>query len=721
MTTGTSGSFRAAVQAANQTLSLLPLWLALALAVAFATAGGASAQRNVASDRPYTLSAEPNYETARANAATVLTDGREAGGSYWLNGTTLGWRSLTPVIVSIGLAEPTSVGRLQVQAGAKTSGEIYYPSQILAFGGDGTGRFAFLGATELQRDRDSPDPGALRAFDIGFPPRMMREIVVIAFARGPFLFLGEIAAYGADGGTPLTGDLASIDAVRADAIARRRGAIAALPMPVPAGPAITQRWAMPLIPRPDNPAEAAETGCQATRVEPWPDRAGGNDPLPADTPLLASAGGRDYAAFRIVNAASAPAKVSLSGKGKDQVALRWYALAHAQALDYSWVPDVAAPFENGVLPPRSSMTVLAEIEPGRAGEGRATLAISCADAVAHFDMPMRAVALGEMQPLHANLWTYIHEPQHLPAARALACQPDFLSRFHIDTGVIHPSALMDAGGIAPTDLLTQYFKAYRGTRRVLLFMDVKTKPWAFRKMPDGEAAQTLRRWWDWVQGTAKASGYKGEIILYPIDEPQPSDVRLLLKTRDLLRQAGVKARVYATAEQKTAPLLGSLDILQLHRPTAAQREALKSAELHGYDTRRDSKLLSVNGYYRMQGWQAFDLDLAGTGLWSAWDGSGLGDPASGWNPFVGTRERDFGMLYVSPEGCGWPSRRLLAWRRGLEENRILKSCVQGERAGEYRRLVSEAVAKESAGAARQALERIALSCSGDGRSPAKTE
>ena len=674
------------------------------------TTDGAADHRNVAGNRPYSLSPAPNYDGARADAPTILTDGRPASDMYWRNGTALGWTSRTPVIASISLGEARPVSRVQVQAGAKTSGEIYYPSQILVFGGDGAGRFAFLGATGLQQDLESPSEGTLRQFDISIPPREVQEIVVVAFARGPYLFLGEIAAFGADSGAPLAADLSSLDEVRLSATERRRHAIDALPSPKPTGPAITRRWAMPLTEAAESPGEMAHTGCQAARMEPWADAPGSETPVSPDAPLLALAGGRDYAAFRIVNRAGIPAKVSVAGAGTEQTALHWHALAHVRAFDYSWVPDAVAPFEGGVLPPRSSMIVLAEVEPRHAGEARVTVDFGCADQATHFDMPLRTMAPDGAPPLHGNLWTYLHQPQHVPVAWALACEPDFLSRFQISTAVVHPSALLDNGGIRPGDLLSRYFRAYRGARRILLFMDVKTQAWAFRNMPDSEAVQALRAWWDWVQRIAKAERFKGEIILYPIDEPQPNDVPLLLKTRDLLRQAGIKAKAYATVEQKTASALESLDILQLHRPSIASRDAIKVAELQGYDTRRDAKLQSVNAYYRMQGWRAFDLGLAGIGLWSAWDGSGLGDPASGWNPFVGTGERDFGMLYASPDGCGWPSRRLIAWRRGLEENRILRSCAKGERTGDSTHPARAALAAGSAAVARQALEQVFEEC-----------
>jgi hypothetical protein len=172
----------------------------------------------------------------------------------------------------------------------------------------------------------------------------------------------------------------------------------------------------------------------------------------------------------------------------------------------------------------------------------------------------------------------------------------------------------------------------------------------------------------------------------------------------------VTARVYATAEYKSAPALQSLDIVQLHRPTPAMRHSLKVPELESYDTRRDAKLLSVNGYYRLQGWQAFQLGLTGIGLWSAWDSSGSGDPASGWNPFIGAGERDFGVLYAAPERCSWPSRRLLAWRRGLEENRILRSCAKNTPGGGTAAQVAAAVTNGHASTVRQVLETVVENC-----------
>ena len=253
------------------------------------------------------------------------------------------------------------------------------------------------------------------------------------------------------------------------------------------------------------------------------------------------------------------------------------------------------------------------------------------------------------------------------------CDPGFFQHFGIDTMVVHPDALRDVPN-GPPPLLRRYLRAYRHAARVLIAMDVKTRPWPLLNLPDAQAAAALKDWWNWVEGIAREEGVEGELLLYPIDEPQQTDVALLLKVRDLARAASIKALFYSTVEWKVGLRLTSLDVLQLLEPTRLTMLPLTGLEIQGYDIKGDGRLLSPDQYYRRQGWEAFDLGLAGIGLWSLWDSTGLDDPATGWNPF-GIMERDFGLLYSSPEGCAWPSLRLLAWKRGLEENRILRQCA----------------------------------------------
>ena len=132
-------------------------------------------------------------------------------------------------------------------------------------------------------------------------------------------------------------------------------------------------------------------------------------------------------------------------------------------------------------------------------------------------------------------------------------------------------------------------------------------------------------------------------------------------------------------------------------------------ETHLYATRDGGKLQPAHGYYRAQGWQAYLKGFIGLGYWALWDSVGETEPESGWSPFGGG-DRDFGTLYAAPGGCAWPSRRLLAWRRGMEEYRILKYCEGRLGPAIVRQVAAEAIGRPGARAATEALGRFVDLC-----------
>ncbi|MER2536756.1 MAG: hypothetical protein ABTQ31_16500 [Rhizobiaceae bacterium] len=669
---------------------------------------------NLLGGAAYRLDPAPNYQRALGPAGTELTDGRAGEGRIWTSGEAVGWTWRMPVTATFDLDAPAVVDHVRVHAASGTDAGIHLPSQLLVFGRDGSGPFAFLGASELGRSGDDSKGPSVGSVDIRFGPSRVSQLVVVGFARGPFLILSEVEAFGSskEGQEP-DGALADAAALLRFAIDHRRAAIEVEPDARPTGPDMARRWAMPLGPD----ANEGMAACTAERVDPWTGEraapAEGSAAAPAgDAPLVALTGGRDYAAWRIVNRSRQAAPVTMAVAAPAGVEAKVFALAHAQALDRSWVPDVVTPFEPTTLPPRSAMLVLVEASPQQAGHHEMAISIGCAEETRKDALALTAVAADPtVQPLHGNLWTYLHEPPHAPVARALACEPNALAGYGVDTVVVHPGALKADGG-RPEALLRDYFKAYRDAARVLLYMNIRD--WAFAGMPDEDAAEWLRHWWDWVRQVARDEDVGGELLLYPIDEPRYDDLQAMMRFHGLVKKAGIEARIYATLEKRSLTFLPWVDVAQLHRPSQAGVNlaafmGLSNVEL--YDTREDGKLLSPGGYYRRQGWDAFAFGLAGIGVWSAWDSTGLSSPETGWNPFTGERERDFGMLYAGPDGCAWPSLRLLAWRRGLEENRLLKQCEAKLTEERVKRLARSVLDGDAFKAATTVISSLVGACS----------
>lgn len=661
----------------------------------------------------YQLDPAPNYDRALGPAGSELTDGQFGEGRIWTSGEGVGWSWRTPVTIKLELDRPVTADHVRVYAASGTDAQVYLPSQILIFGGAGSGQFSFLGASDLGSDESSSGRPAVSGIDIRFKPAQVRQIVIVAFARGPYLMLSEIKAFGPAGtGEELDGVLADMDALQRFAIAHRRNAIETLQGPQPIGPDIARRWAMPL----GSDADNASATCAAQRIDLWTGEEAGRDTVePANgNPLTALTGGYDYAAWRIVNRSPRATAVKVAVKAASGVDAKIFSLAHVQALDRSWTPDVVTPFEATTLPPDTAMLVLFEASPQQAGQHEVTVSLGCGGETAKETLAVTAVAADpEVKPLHGNLWTYLHQRSHTPVAQGITCDAGFLARYGIDTAVVHPGALKPDDEW-PTDLLRHYFNAYRGASRILLYMDIKTRTWAFGGMPDEDAAIWLRGWWSWVRKIARDEGVEAELQLYPIDEPKSSDLPAMRRFRQLAHSAGIEAPIYATLERRALSILPWVDVAQLLRPSRLDLTAASLAgvgEVQGYDTRGDARLQSPNDYYRRQGWDAYALGLSGVGIWSAWDSTGLSSPETGWSPFTGERERDFGLLYAAPDGCAWPSLRLLAWKRGLEENRLLRQCAPHLPSGYVDNLVRRLLDDDDGlAAATLAIAEVAEAC-----------
>ena len=641
----------------------------------------ASAGINVLLGQTYDSQPAANYVYAADAAGKALTNGQAAAGRFWTNGQTAGWTWRSPVVIRFDVKQTRVLDRVRVQIGASTEVGILYPTQILVFGGNGTGRYRYLASSEILSDEHSPRGSGLEWTEIQFASVQVSEVLVTVFARGGFAFLGEVEALTAhEEGKLLQPDLPSLDAVRERAVLERRAAVGRLAGSMPTGPDISRRWAMPLDAQQMNAAPSTSK-CSVNRVDPWT-----LDPIttPVGTPaLVTSLGGRDYAAWQIANTTSVNAQVAGHADVGAGLQVRFLTLAYTQALDYAWVPDVAAPFSDGELHANARQYVVVEVTGTEAGKRTMDVTLTCGSESFRNQLTLLTLpAVAGIEPLHGNLWPYLHESSHAPVSSALRCDPGFLARYGMDTVVVHPAALQPRHGEYPTDLLRRYMRAYAQSQRILLFMDIDNLRWTFSpsletaaggKLPMGWE-KAFRAWWHWVQRIAVEEGVVGELLLYPIDEATPKELELLEAFSIQVAKAGIKARIYATANRQTAARMKGVDVIQVHWPALPLASPIPGREVHGYDTRADGRHESPNTYYRRQGWVAYSTRLAGVGFWALWDSSGADDPLSGWNPF-GHRERDFGVIYKSPDGCAWPSRRLLAWARGLEENLIVRQCA----------------------------------------------
>lgn len=629
--------------------------------------------KNVLKDAVYEVSPAPNARAAPDSDRDILTDGDLPARVFWKRMNVAGWQHVSPVVMRFKLDGPESIDTVIVSDTASQRSNVHFPAQYLVYGGDGSEGYRFLATSSLEDASAWTLPRDSRDVKIGFDPVQVQEVIVVVYPQGRMIFVGEVQAHrSAAPGQPMRPEGRSEDSLRDHAARRRRDAVANIEAPKPTGESLARRWSIPNALLGETAEDEASGGvCEIERVNPW-DLA----TTARHETLSTLVGGRGYAAWRVVNAGSTASDVKIDAVGSNEdVRLRTYVLGNVQALDYSWQPDVVTPFSRFDLAPHAHAYILAEVEPEAALERQLGVTLTCGAHEMNDGLSIRALSLAaETPPVYGSLWPWLHGPKGAVVRDALTCDQDALGKLGANVGVVPIDALVSEAGEYPTALLRTYLRQYRKMDRLMLYMRADHSRWEIAEMSDAQLRKAVSDWWSWVERTAYEEDYRGELILYPVDEAWEQTLPLLRRVAGVVRELKLPVRLYATSgRQSTTDALLDFDILQVAPDAQPTDRAAFEGELHSYRTEQSGRLLSPNEYYRLQGWEAVRADFDGVGAWSIHDTPGLESPETGWSPF-GYSERDFGLIYSAPEGCVWPSRRILAWRRGIEDNRILRQC-----------------------------------------------
>ncbi len=628
---------------------------------------------------PYTVHPFPNYSGDTGLPLEVLTDGK-TGGPLGGAGKYVGWQNRSPIIFRQRYQNGLDIGRVEIDVMEKVTSEIRPPSHAFVYVADRSGRFEYVGDA-AQQPAAAPilDLAGTRTLSLDFSARMAHEVMIVLFRDATYLLLYEIRIRAGRSGVSFSGKLES-DVAIADALARRRALAFQRAGTQPLGrQELAERFAWPLPQSADARANSP-AACEAVPILPW------GSSLPEQIlamprlvePGIHVTGGWLTGAIRIANATEKEQTVTLtagprSGVGEPQITLAHYVLG----LDYRWRADVLVPASDVVLPPRSFALVMLRAAVQGTGEIDAAITVGCDGSQHSVTLPGRAIGAAPDDRPHGNLWSYLMEP----TVRAEACWPQLHDDMWIDTAVTHMTAVnLRINSQAKKELRT-YLRKFSSARRIILEMEMGMDSAKWPTDADSPRTQmVLSAWWAWVDKIIREEGYKGQILIYPMDEPSQEQIAKFNAISRLLRKIAPQTPIYVTIGHK----LSSETLLSLEADTIQLLDRfvdrltppiLKTKQVEIYATNGWSKTLDPNGYFRRLSWTAFDLGLSGVGIWSMHNSSGAVHPEHGWSDFSGN-EVDFGLLYAGQNGCVHASRRLLAFQRGLEDFAVMRSCAR---------------------------------------------
>lgn len=703
-----SHSMRLALHSRRSAIAVLCVvgWLA-GIAPATSNALSSLAGTNVAPSASYTLAPKPNADYAPEKTGRELTDGIRSFGRFWSNGQSVGWEKRSPVVYRQTYQAEIAVKSVEIGTGKNARSMIALPSHAFVYVAGNDGRFALVGDVRQTWQPDASVADGTLTLAINFEPVIARHIEIIFFRDSPFLFLDEVRILSAASGRYVDGSLTR-DQVTEDAVSRRRSEAEKRAGQGPIGPSQAGRFAW-TIPHSSPPSATQE--CLAVRISPWTEGTAQeifSAPSLMEAPSLHSKEGWLIAAFRVENRKGVEQSVRLdfdagSGTGTPHSS----AVSFVLGLDYKWRADVVQRTDSIMVPPNSFAFLLVEAPISGIGDIHLGTTVVCGSTKINFEITGRSIPVEEQDRPHGNLWSYLTGP----VARTASCWPDFHSEVGVDTAVVNETALNRRINKNAETLLRTYIRTFSKTRRLLLYMEMTDPSW-----PQGEDERTLEaeltEWWNWASGILQQESYKGEVALYPIDEVKPGQVRRLNVIANIFRRVAPGVPLYGTIDNTSALASADVDIVQVldRILPSLSPQFVRQREVQVYSTKPLGKTLSLSSHYRRLSWLAFSVSLRGSGFWSMWDASGTSSPQLGWSDFGGA-ERDYAAVYGSPTGCIYPSRRLLAWRRGLEDLAVMNACSR--RSGEdMRPKVQTFVQREEQDATKydETLSSLVLNC-----------
>lgn len=153
---------------------------------------------NIALGKPYTFNEAPNYvNTTDAGDKYDLTDGKYTEGTLWQQKGAVGWRKISPVIITIDLQEIKSISGISYSTAAGMS-SVYWPTEIAILMSDNGKDFYYVGDL-IQLSLVNGLPEAVGYQNYRFKTCDLktwgRYIQLVIVGQGSFTFSDEIEIY----------------------------------------------------------------------------------------------------------------------------------------------------------------------------------------------------------------------------------------------------------------------------------------------------------------------------------------------------------------------------------------------------------------------------------------------------------------------------------------------------------------------------------------------
>lgn len=667
---------------------------------------------NIALNKPYTLSQDPNYaKAADASDRTALTDGKFSTGYFWTQKTTVGWQGTQTVEILIDLERVYNIKSIRFNTARGDGADVFFTAHIYAFTGTDRNHFAYVGDLAATED-NAPGKYQVRMFTLDGLRAGGRYVLLEVVVRGNYLFCDEIEVIEGDQ-TPAGAGSLTLDGARKQFQSLRmidvdkellRGQLQALksaygPGSDPASfDALLNR--IGTVKSADDAAQVM-TAIYALRgrllagrfpgkqlhveaVSPWGAFPPLRQPANSGSAVLSFTmmqNGYDYGALAVTNLApgTASVKVTVAQGTPDGPTLQVYEVPYIKTYAMEYVAD---PLQKtaGDIPLRFGETRLIFIvaqgrKPGR-WPAAVNIAVGGIRQTINVATDVLRMPLPDRLSLNSVNWGYLDF--NLIKNNQEEAVRDLFSH-HTNVIVVPPSVIPSAESDGKFDFASfgKYVTKHKGADKLLVYMSfISASRSTFGNrygFMEPQWRDCFKRWYRGVLEAASQAGFsRQQIYIYPFDEMQGEQVDKFIRFAGWVRSELPEIKLFATINTRYAEAaIPYLNVTQIHSDNdVATRLRGVTTEFWFYETQKPAKSMSPYSYYRLLAWRAFVGGFKGIGFWAYADSGRGANGGTAWDDFDGIYP-DYAVIY-DDQGHGLvSSRRWEAWRMGLEDYELL--------------------------------------------------
>ncbi|WP_440133316.1 discoidin domain-containing protein [Chitinophaga sancti] len=661
------------------------------LMIAVGACNMANGQKDLALNRPYTLSVPPNYQnTAPGDDRTVLTNGVFTSGYFWANKQTAGWIKVNKVAIEIDLGKSVDFNQVTFNTGRREVAQAYYPTNVFVFVSDDKSSYQYIGDVVASPDNVSGDY-KVQNFILKTGTVHARYVKLVAIVQGVLLFCDEIQVFNTGGSAPAKMAFSKIpvddqvdDLLNKDASGK---AVAARGMQYQA--------AMGPVGKTGRVASGADFAMQLKQqlgtdftvnfFNAWDGLNAVYKPVKRSSDnvtVRTVINGHSYVGFIVTNLSQRKANYTIDAKSDQRTgALVIYTAPFLTShMNYQQTADpLQVADEQLNLDPGESRLFLAEMTGKGVGNGKNTITVSDGKTsqTVTVSLSVANIRFDESKfALNTSVWAYLNYP--MLSTRKTAAVKD-LYEHHINTAAIPAAALGDLAHTSGSNL-SQYLSAFGNYKPRTLLLNINflsQENLGYCKKNDFMSDDWKADFKTWFQNLSKIITQSGwnmqNVYLYPYDEIAEENADKLLAFAKWAKSAIPGVKLYMTVGKLSKDKIGQLsqymDIMQIHEDVMPAVTPVAD-KYWMYATKGNAELLSPYSYYRLMSWKAFSNGYTGVGFWAYADSK---DPS--FNNILKTRyfaaSTNYAAVYVDGNNIV-SSRRWEGFMMGVEDYELLQ-------------------------------------------------